>query len=106
VFVGARGGRLNRFQGARIVEEMRVKAGLPQHISPHVLRHSFATHILEGGADLRTVQELLGHSRLSTTQRYTHLTLEHLTQVYDNAHPLAHTLHNENQNSDDEENKS
>ncbi len=87
VFVGARGGRLNRRQGAFIVDKLRQEANLPQHISPHTLRHSFATHLLEGGADLRTVQELLGHARISTTQRYTHLTLDRLTRVYDKAHP-------------------
>lgn len=89
VFVGSRGKRLNRRQAARILEEMRKSHGLNRHVSPHALRHSFATHLLEGGADLRTVQELLGHARLSTTQRYTHVTLERLIQVYDKAHPLA-----------------
>lgn len=89
LFVGRRGGRLNRRQAVRILEEAAILAGIPQHISPHDLRHSYATHLLEGGADLRSVQELLGHSRISTTQRYTHLNLEALTKVYDAAHPLA-----------------
>lgn len=89
LFVGNRGGRLNRRQAARIIDEMCKRAGLPQTISPHGLRHSFATHLLESGADLRSVQELLGHARLSTTQRYTHLTLSKLVEVYDKAHPKA-----------------
>lgn len=88
-FLGRRGKRLDRRQAARILEERAAEAGIPQHISPHDLRHSFATHLLEGGADLRAVQELLGHSRISTTQRYTHLNLDALTRIYDAAHPLA-----------------
>lgn len=88
-FLGRRGKRLDRRQAARILEERATEAGIPQHISPHDLRHSFATHLLEGGADLRAVQELLGHSRISTTQRYTHLNLDALTRIYDAAHPLA-----------------
>ena len=75
LFVGNRGKRLNRRQAARILDEIRKSAGLPQHLSPHTLRHTFATHMLENGADMRSVQELLGHASLSTTQRYTHITL-------------------------------
>ncbi|EPR31630.1 Tyrosine recombinase xerC [Alkalidesulfovibrio alkalitolerans DSM 16529] len=89
LFLGLRGGRLDRRQAARIVQNLAGLAGLPQRISPHTLRHSFATHMLEAGADLRSVQELLGHERLSTTQRYTHLNLQHLMQTYDKAHPKA-----------------
>lgn len=89
VFVGTRGKRLNRRQAARVIEVMRQQADIGQHVAPHSLRHSFATHLLEGGADLRAVQELLGHARLSTTQRYTHVTLDALTRVYDKAHPRA-----------------
>ena len=76
LFVGNRGKRLNRRQAARILDEIRKSAGLPQHLSPHTLRHTFATHMLENGADMRSVQELLGHASLSTTQRYTHITLD------------------------------
>ena len=89
LFVGARGKRLDRRQAARILKTLCADAALPVSISPHALRHGFATHLLEAGADLRTVQELLGHARLSTTQRYTQLTLSGLVQVYDKTHPRA-----------------
>lgn len=89
LFLGDRGGRLNRRQAARILERLAKQAGLPEHVHPHMLRHSFATHMLESGADLRSVQELLGHARLSTTQRYTHLTLDKLMRTYDKAHPKS-----------------
>ena len=89
LFLGVSGKRLNRREAVRIIERLCLKAGLPQVVSPHGLRHSFATHLLEAGADMRSVQELLGHSRLSTTQRYTHLSLSTLVSAYDAAHPKA-----------------
>jgi len=89
VFLGKRGGRLTRKQADRIVKAMAVRSGVPVSISPHTLRHSFASHMLQAGADLRSVQELLGHSRISTTQRYTHLDLAQIMRVYDACHPLA-----------------
>lgn len=89
LFVGASGKRLNRRVAARIIAELCKKAGLPETVSPHALRHSFATHLLENGADLRSLQELLGHARLTTTQRYTHLDIARLTRVYDEAHPKS-----------------
>lgn len=89
LFVGVRGKRLNRRTAALQLEKLCDRAQLPEHISPHALRHSFATHLLESGADLRSVQELLGHKRLSTTQRYTQITLDHLMQVYDACHPKS-----------------
>lgn len=89
VFTGPSGKRLTARTVQRILENYRKKLGLQQKASPHTLRHSFATHMLESGADLRAIQELLGHASLSTTQRYTHLNLDSLMDVYDRAHPKA-----------------
>jgi integrase/recombinase XerC len=89
LFVGTRGGRLNRRQAARIIAELAGAAGLPEKVHPHMLRGSFASHLLQAGADMRDVQELLGHERISTTQRYTSLDLQHVMKVYDRAHPLS-----------------
>jgi integrase/recombinase XerD len=89
LFIGDRGGRLARQQAWASVKRAAARAGLAERVSPHTLRHSFATHLLEGGADLRVVQELLGHASISTTQLYTHLTGERIRDVYSRAHPRA-----------------
>lgn len=89
LFLNSRGSRLTARSVERFVRMYGERAGITQIVTPHALRHSFATHLLEMGADLRSVQELLGHASLSTTQRYTHLTLDHLADVYDKAHPLS-----------------
>lgn len=89
MFLGDRGRRLARQQAWSAVRAAAVAAGLSGRVSPHTLRHSFATHLLEGGADLRIVQELLGHASISTTQLYTHVTGERIREVYARAHPRA-----------------
>jgi integrase/recombinase XerD len=89
LFLNARGGRLTRQSCSRLLDAHRRRAGIPRVVTPHDLRHSFATHLLEGGADVRVVQELLGHASVATTQVYTLVTTEHLRATYYTAHPRA-----------------
>jgi len=89
VFVNARGGQLSRQSAWTVLREAAERAGLAPSISPHTLRHSFATHLLDGGADVRVVQELLGHASVTTTQIYTLVTVDRLREVYASAHPRA-----------------
>jgi integrase/recombinase XerD len=89
LFLSTYGRRLSRMEAWRAVRRSAQRAGITRHVSPHTLRHSFATHLLEGGADLRVVQELLGHASITTTQLYTHLTGSRIRQVYERAHPRA-----------------
>jgi integrase/recombinase XerC len=89
LFLGARGGRLDDREVRRFLSRYGLEVGAHGRVHPHKLRHAFATHLLEGGADLRGIQELLGHASLSTTQRYTHVDVKRLTRVYVDAHPRA-----------------
>jgi integrase/recombinase XerD len=90
LLLNARGGRLSRQSAWTVLQASAVKAGIKTDISPHTLRHSFATHLLDGGADVRVVQELLGHASVTTTQIYTLVTVDHLRQVYLTSHPRAY----------------
>lgn len=89
VFLNLRGKRLGQRSVRRVVDQATAAAGVPEGVHPHTLRHTFATHLLEEGADLRAIQELLGHSSLATTQRYTHVEIERLLRVYRESHPRA-----------------
>ena len=89
LLINARGGRLTTRSVGRIIKKIAVAKGLSPNVHPHTLRHAFGTHMLEEGADLRAIQELLGHERLSTTQLYTQLSTKHLLSVYDQTHPRA-----------------
>ena len=89
LFLNRRGERLTRQGFWQILKGYAKSAGLDTGVTPHTLRHSFATHMLSGGADLRSVQELLGHANISTTQVYTHLTTEHIRRTYEKSHPRA-----------------
>ena len=89
LLINLRGARLTTRSVGRIVKRIAVARGLSPDVHPHTLRHAFGTHMLEEGADLRAIQEMLGHERLSTTQRYTQLTLKHVMEVYDRTHPHA-----------------
>ncbi|HEX8349250.1 MAG TPA: tyrosine-type recombinase/integrase, partial [Hymenobacter sp.] len=89
VFLNRRGSGLSRIMVFNIIKELAAKAGIRKTISPHTFRHSFATHLIEGGADLRAVQEMLGHESITTTEIYTHLDRDYLKQVITEFHPRS-----------------
>jgi integrase/recombinase XerC len=89
LLINRRGGRLTTRSVGRIIKRIAVAKGLSPDVHPHTLRHAFGAHLLEEGADLRAIQELLGHERLATTQRYTQLSMKHVLEVYDRTHPRA-----------------
>ena len=89
VFINKTGYRLQSKTIRNVINEVTEKISLPKHVTPHMFRHSFATHLIENGADLRVVQELLGHASISNTQIYTHISVQHMKEVYDKTHPRA-----------------
>jgi integrase/recombinase XerD len=89
LFLNSRGSRLSRQSAWRMVLDAAAVAGITEHVSPHVFRHSYATHLLDGGADIRVVQELLGHASVTTTQIYTLITIDKVRESYSMAHPRA-----------------
>lgn len=97
IFISKRGTRISSRMVQKRIEQFGLEQGFNRHLNPHQFRHSFATHLLESSHDLRSVQELLGHADLATTQIYTHLNFAHLAQVYDNAHPRAKKKGNQNE---------
>src|SRR5205823_1695839 len=100
IFLSKNGTRLTPRSVGRLLEKYLAQAGLDPRTSPHTLRHSFATHLLDRGADIRSVQELLGHSSLTTTQIYTHVTTQRLKDSYDKAHPRARRKESSHQDAD------
>ena len=93
LFVSNRGKRISSRSIQERIKKWSKKQGLPTHVYPHMLRHSFASHLLESSGDLRAIQEFLGHADISTTQIYTHLDFQHLAKVYDKTHPRARRIH-------------
>ncbi len=89
LFLNFRGNKISTRSISRIIKKYALISGISKDISPHVLRHTFATHLLGSGADLRSIQEMLGHSSLSTTQKYTHISIEQIMKIYDKTHPHA-----------------